>query len=151
MTNEFYSNIPHDFGFSKMSAHVLDTEVKVKTKIEMLESLAEIKVATMLINEGKKDDMVNKLDANYAKLNRNIQPVDKDSTEFKTINEYLQSTHGRHHTSYTLELADLFSIQSDTESVRYTKNIHNKKLLWHGSRLTNFVGILSQGLRIAPP
>ena len=25
------------------------------------------------------------------------------------------------------------------------------KLLWHGSRLTNWVGILSQGLRIAPP
>ena len=26
-----------------------------------------------------------------------------------------------------------------------------RKLLWHGSRLTNWVGILSQGLRIAPP
>ena len=24
-------------------------------------------------------------------------------------------------------------------------------LLWHGSRLTNWMGILSQGLRIAPP
>jgi len=24
-------------------------------------------------------------------------------------------------------------------------------LLWHGSRITNFAGILSQGLRIAPP
>jgi poly [ADP-ribose] polymerase len=24
-------------------------------------------------------------------------------------------------------------------------------MLWHGSRLSNFVGILSQGLRIAPP
>lgn len=24
-------------------------------------------------------------------------------------------------------------------------------LLWHGSRLTNWCGILSQGLRIAPP
>ena len=24
-------------------------------------------------------------------------------------------------------------------------------LLWHGSRLTNYVGILNQGLRIAPP
>ena len=24
-------------------------------------------------------------------------------------------------------------------------------LLWHGSRLTNYVGILQQGLRIAPP
>ena len=27
----------------------------------------------------------------------------------------------------------------------------NRQLLWHGSRLTNWAGILSQGLRIAPP
>ena len=27
----------------------------------------------------------------------------------------------------------------------------NRQLLWHGSRLSNYVGILSQGLRIAPP
>ena len=27
----------------------------------------------------------------------------------------------------------------------------NRYLLWHGSRLTNWMGILSQGLRIAPP
>jgi len=27
----------------------------------------------------------------------------------------------------------------------------NQKLLWHGSRITNWVGILSQGLKIAPP
>ena len=26
-----------------------------------------------------------------------------------------------------------------------------RMLLWHGSRLTNWVGILSQGLRVAPP
>ena len=31
------------------------------------------------------------------------------------------------------------------------KNLSNSKLLWHGSRFSNFVGILSQGLRIAPP
>lgn len=80
LTNEFYSNIPHDFGFSNMGSHILDTEQKVKAKLEMLESLAEIKVATTLINEGKKDDMINKIDANYAKLKRDISPVDKNST-----------------------------------------------------------------------
>ena len=26
-----------------------------------------------------------------------------------------------------------------------------KALLWHGSRITNYVGILSEGLRVAPP
>lgn len=42
---------------------------------------------------------------------------------------------------------------SEGEDERYGKfsKLHNKQLLWHGSRLTNWVGILSQGLRIAPP
>lgn len=30
LTNDFYSFIPHDFGYSKMSSHILDTEKKVK-------------------------------------------------------------------------------------------------------------------------
>lgn len=49
---------------------------------------------------------------------------------------------------------DLFSIKREGEFEAYetySKDIPNKMLLWHGSRLTNFVGILSQGLRIAPP
>lgn len=36
LTNDFYSYIPHDFGFSHMSQHILDNEQKVKAKIEML-------------------------------------------------------------------------------------------------------------------
>ena len=42
-------------------------------------------------------------------------------------------------------------MDKDEETARYKFGIDNKQLLWHGSRLTNFVGILSQGLRIAPP
>lgn len=47
----------------------------------------------------------------------------------------------------------VFKINRHGEKDRYQKfeQLHNKKLLWHGSRLTNYVGILSQGLRIAPP
>ena len=28
---------------------------------------------------------------------------------------------------------------------------YSRMLLWHGSRLSNWIGILTQGLRIAPP
>ena len=45
-------------------------------------------------------------------------------------------------------------LHSNGESDRFeakSSSIPNHMLLWHGSRLTNFVGILSQGLRIAPP
>jgi hypothetical protein len=31
------------------------------------------------------------------------------------------------------------------------RSLPNHQLLWHGSRTANFGGILSQGLRIAPP
>lgn len=37
------------------------------------------------------------------------------------------------------------------EEKQYNTKIGNDMLLWHGSRMSNFVGILSQGLRIAPP
>lgn len=30
-------------------------------------------------------------------------------------------------------------------------SVSTRTLLWHGSRLSNWVGILSQGLRVAPP
>lgn len=49
LTNQFYSYIPHDVGFSNMRLYKLDTLAKVKQKIEMLESLAEIKIATQII------------------------------------------------------------------------------------------------------
>lgn len=33
LSSQFYSYIPHDFGFQKMQNFVLDTEQKVKTKL----------------------------------------------------------------------------------------------------------------------
>jgi hypothetical protein len=47
-------------------------------------------------------------------------------------------------------------VDREGEDAKYRKfikgsKIENRMLLWHGSRVTNFVGILSQGLRIAPP
>ena len=149
LTNDFYSYIPHDFGFVNMSNFILDREQKVKQKIEMLESLAEIKLAHNIINESKED--TNLLDSNYKELNRDIKAVEKGSEEFELINKYLQTSHAATHSSYTLELEDLFVMRSESEEIRFTNDIGNRMLLWHGSRLTNFVGILSQGLRIAPP
>ncbi len=44
-------------------------------------------------------------------------------------------------------------MERDGEKGRYIpfEKLHNRQLLWHGSRTANYAGILSQGLRIAPP
>ena len=77
--------------------------------------------------------------------------MDKKSDRYKLLVEYVDKTHASTHTAYKLEVMDIFDLSKDTENKRYREDIDNKQLLWHGSRLTNFVGILSQGLRIAPP
>ena len=65
--------------------------------------------------------------------------------------EYVKNTHAPTHTAYRLEVLDIFELSKEKENRRYRSDIGNKQLLWHGSRLTNYVGIMSQGLRIAPP
>ena len=57
------------------------------------------------------------------------------------------------HQQYELEITDAFKVsrQEDVDSYNAFEKLHNRYLLWHGSRTTNFAGILSQGLRIAPP
>jgi len=47
----------------------------------------------------------------------------------------------------------IFKVAREGEAKVYKpfRDLHNRMLLWHGSRTTNFAGILSQGLRIAPP
>jgi len=65
----------------------------------------------------------------------------------------LKNSHGPTHDQYTLEIKDLFEIKRFGEEQKFYpfKQLHNRMLLWHGSRVTNFVGILSEGLKVAPP
>ena len=50
LSSDFYSEIPHDFGFQRMQNFILDTETKVKGKLEMLQSLEDIQVFTKLLD-----------------------------------------------------------------------------------------------------
>lgn len=150
LSSDFYSEIPHDFGYQKMINFLIKDEETVKKKLEMLQSIEDIQVATKIL-EDKKDKDENLIDHNYKKLKTDIKPVDRKSEEYSIIEEYLRNTHATTHNQYDLEILDAFEIDREGEGERFKKDIHNHQLLWHGSRLTNFVGILSQGLRIAPP
>ena len=65
----------------------------------------------------------------------------------------MANTHAATHKQYDLEIIDAFKVSRHGEDKRFKafQKLHNRYLLWHGSRTTNFAGILSQGLRIAPP
>jgi hypothetical protein len=65
----------------------------------------------------------------------------------------LRDTHAPSHTQWTLDIEQIYTLERAEEAGRRLGGDGKKKtmLLWHGSRMSNFIGILSQGLRIAPP
>lgn len=144
LSSDFYSYVPHNNGYSKLKS--LDTNSDIKEKLEMLASLEAIEIATSLIQ----NDSGNLFDNYYLRLNSKIQLIDPTSEDYKMIEKYVDNTHGSTHLTYNLKILEIFKIKRTGEKEKF-KNVGNRMLLWHGSRLTNFVGIISQGLRIAPP
>ncbi|KAL7113065.1 hypothetical protein ACP275_04G040200 [Erythranthe tilingii] len=145
-SNKFFTVIP------SIHPRVIKDEDDFKSKVKMLEALQDIEIASSLV--GLDTDNDDSVDDKYQKLRCNISPLSRDSEEFQLIEKYLNSTHAPTHTEWALELEEVFSLERQGEMDKYAPyraKLKNKMLLWHGSRLTNFIGILSQGLRIAPP
>ena len=145
--NDFYTRIPHEFGFRVPP--MIRSHAEVKKKIGLLEALSDIQVALKLLSVNQ-DDSTNPVDRRYNQLKVDINALDKADTEWKLIEKSIQDTHASTHTSYSMEVQDVFKIDKHGEEEKWT-NVGNTRLLYHGSRLSNWAGILGQGLRIAPP
>uniref|UniRef100_A0ACD5TFQ5 Uncharacterized protein n=1 Tax=Avena sativa TaxID=4498 RepID=A0ACD5TFQ5_AVESA len=145
-SNRFFTLIP------SVHPHIIRDEDDLTMKAKMLEALQDIEIASRLVGfDGDNDES---LDDKYKKLHCDITPLAHDSEDYKLVEKYLLNTHAPTHKDWSLELEEVYVLDRDGESNKYSRyknSLHNKMLLWHGSRLTNFIGILSQGLRIAPP
>ena len=126
----------------------IDSQEKVKQKLEMLEALGDIEIATKIMKDlgGDEDDIY---DQHYKKLSCDIKYIHKEEKIFDTLRTFLINSSSDN--SYQkLDIIEAFEIVRSGEHSSFD-DCGNRMLLWHGSRITNFVGILSQGLRIAPP
>ncbi|KAH7081044.1 poly polymerase catalytic domain-containing protein [Paraphoma chrysanthemicola] len=155
LSDRYHSLIPHAFG--RNHPPVIRDNDHLKREIELLESLSDMKEAAAMLKSSLKDDGgIHQLDRQFQGLGMNeMTPLDQSTQEFTELSEYLNNSKGAtHHLSYEVE--DIFRIERQGEIERFEKSEYskissNRRLLWHGSRVTNFGGILGQGLRIAPP
>lgn len=86
----------------------------------------------------------------YSKLETTLTHVEDRKTA-ELIDRYLKTNTGGSH-KFILNILDIYKIDKPKEAQAYRKwdGLHNKQLLWHGTRMANAVGILSTGLRINP-
>ena len=155
LSNSFYSLIPHAFGRNRPP--IIQSDEMLKKEVELLDSLSDMKEAANIMKSEPKDvEQIHALDRQFRGLNLDeMTPLKRESMEFNELKNYLVNTRGvTHNANY--QVTEIFRIERQGEKERFDKSPfagppRDRRLLWHGSRCTNFGGILSQGLRIAPP
>ncbi|XP_044588027.1 poly [ADP-ribose] polymerase-like [Cotesia glomerata] len=119
----------------------------------------KIKLVMDFLNEDVEFQLVNKTDQNllrnpmnvyYKNLHTTIEILDKKGPRFKIIEKYVNNTHAITHDHYSIKIDNVFLVQSH-DIKKYKKNLHNKKLLWHGTIKTKISSILANGLQLPDP
>ncbi|KAI0935474.1 hypothetical protein AcV5_003891 [Taiwanofungus camphoratus] len=160
LTGRYYSIIPHVFGRNRPT--IIDDMATLKRELELVDALGDMEIASKLIAssvpKGADGKPINPLDANFLSLRLSaMNPVSASTKEFAALQAYARDTHGATHQHYQVQVQYAFRVDRQEEMDAWVKSGHNaladgeRLLLWHGSRTTNFAGILKQGLRIAPP
>jgi len=155
LTNKYYTVIPHSFG--GRLPPVINNAKRLHREIELVEALKQMAITNRILKKRKRRK--NPIDVHYEALRCHISPLSRNLSEYAQIEQALQGTHAETHNRYSLEVKGIFQVDRANSKFRHLPFREafggspdgNCKLLWHGSRLSNFVGILSQGLRIAPP
>jgi hypothetical protein len=155
LSNRFYTYVPHSAGMARLPP--IDSETLLKEKLALLETLLDVEIAEKLkkVEEANTaDEGMHPLDRKYKSLGIQLAPVERSEEIFSVLEKFVQNTHAPTHTQYSLKVLDIIEVDRPTEAVNFPKcsdSIPNHQFMWHGSRMSNWVGILSQGLRIAPP
>lgn len=147
--SEFYTCVPHSFS-RRQRPEMICTNEQVQEKMKLLEALEDIHTSLELFKKELAIKNQNPIDRLYRSLNCGLIELDSRESDYKLIHLAIRNTHGSTHVGYRLVLQKVFRIEKASYNERFV-SVGNHVMLWHGSRCSNFTGILSKGLCIAPP
>jgi poly [ADP-ribose] polymerase len=138
LSGEFYTAIPHRIGRSRKSVDiaVLDTLEEFRQKQETLQLMKD-----MLSVNGEGGSVLYdaKVDEEYRALGCKLELLKPKSSEFREMKDHAEGE------GY-ISVKNVFRVRRDAEWKAFDDHIKNQKLLFHGSGIHNWVGILSRGI-----
>ncbi|GAB5372958.1 hypothetical protein AAMO2058_001708900 [Amorphochlora amoebiformis] len=149
MTNQFFTTLPIA-DFSKSAISAIKDKRTCNVYISKVSRLVQMQVAIgALMGAAYRALEVHPGDYCFKALGLNmILPLPKDSFEYEILFGYgKRSMHG-----LVKKKVKIFKIERSGSNERFLPHEKLRRmLLWHGSNVANFAGILTQGLRVAPP
>ncbi|CAK74015.1 unnamed protein product (macronuclear) [Paramecium tetraurelia] len=124
----------------------LDSVEAINQKLLLIETLLNFETTSkILLGAHLMKQSINPLTYCFNALNVRVVTLPKEHPEFKLIVQYINASH-------QAKISNIFAVERRGDAERFEHNKEYKRLLlWHGSKISNFMGILSQGLKVAPP
>jgi poly [ADP-ribose] polymerase len=124
--------------------------------LDQLEDAVKWGNKTKAANSADNDDDADKFDiTKHADLFRfKLDKIDNNSAEFKRINKLYEKTRNSMHSSNSLRLINVFAVEDVKGKEDYEKakaDIGNVKELFHGTKASNVLSILTKGLYVPNP
>jgi len=93
LTNQYYSNIPHNFGYRRINADTLrfDTDEKIDKAFDILDVFADAKNVSKVISKKSA------VDSQYATLSADLEFIDPADPVWKWLDAMVQKTRARNH------------------------------------------------------
>ena len=149
LSDKYYTYVPYSCGRKKPP--VIDTLDRLNKLNDILEELTNIAITTKIMEQSE-NTSTNTFDLVYKEINTEIKPVEMGSREWNLLSDFVINTHAPTH-SFKLKPLDFYKITRSGEKDiydKYCKNIQNRQILVHGSRMSNWVSILQNGLMLDP-
>jgi poly [ADP-ribose] polymerase 2/3/4 len=142
LSGDFYTCIPHRIGRSRAAIEgaVIDTLDGFHQKQEILQLMKD-----MIQVNGESGSVLfdTETDKKYEALKCEIAAVDRQNPTYREIEQYVLGSQVK---SKSIKIQRIYTLKRDNEWNNFTANIGNQRLLFHGSRIKNWVGILSRGI-----
>lgn len=158
-SSRYYEIMPLDESSLDESIQAFEEPGQVNKELARLKLLSEItQTYKILLGAKLRQQEMHPLDYCRAALQVSLSPLHADSQEKALLTKYFfHGVHKNNRKRYVV--SNIFRVDRKGEKERLAELLEREPtlkqkpthLLWHGTKRTNLMGIMAQGLRIAPP
>ena len=141
LSGEFYTCIPHRIGRTRsaISGAVIDSMEDFEAKQETLQLMKDM----LSVNGDASVLYDSKIGDQYEALKCGLNVVEKGSPAFREMESFILASQIK---SKTIRVENIYTVRRHQEWAAYESKIGNERMLLHGSRIKNWLGLLSRGI-----
>ena len=143
LSSQFYTAVPHKLGRTK--AHVQAAVISTKAKVSAIEETLQL-MRDMLTVDGEEESVLysDNLGDKFKALGCVIEHVPSSEQKFRDLSNFVLNSRVKRHQS--LHIRNIYRVVRTGESFDLeVSGIGGVSSLFHGSRIKNWVGLLTRG------